>query len=67
GVAEAEKISRKAKWILELGGIDSEEGNKQLWILDENLKKEDGRLNPGTTADLTAGSIFVLLLSGWRP
>ena len=67
GVAEAEKISRKAKWILELGGIDSEEGNKQLWMLDDKLKKEDGRLNPGTTADLTAASIFVLLLSGWRP
>lgn len=67
GVKEAEKVSRRAKLILELGGIDAEEGNKQLWMFDEDLKKEDGVLNPGTTADLTAASIFVLLLSGWRP
>ncbi|MCW4013318.1 MAG: triphosphoribosyl-dephospho-CoA synthase [Candidatus Bathyarchaeota archaeon] len=67
GVYEAEKVSKRAKRILEYGGIDSEEGKRQLWMFDEELKKEDGGLNPGTTADITAASVFVLLLSGWRP
>jgi triphosphoribosyl-dephospho-CoA synthase len=35
--------------------------------LDEELWSGGGRLNPGTTADLTAASIFVQLLTGWRP
>ncbi|MBE0634226.1 triphosphoribosyl-dephospho-CoA synthase, partial [Candidatus Bathyarchaeota archaeon] len=45
----------------------TEEGNKMLWSLDAELKKENGLLNPGTSADLTAASLFVLLLDGWRP
>lgn len=67
GIAAAEKISKRAKRILEHGGIDTEEGKRQLWMFDEELKKENGGLNPGTTADITAASVFVLLLSGWRP
>jgi len=35
--------------------------------LDEELHTAGGLLNPGTTADLTAASIFVSLLAGWRP
>jgi triphosphoribosyl-dephospho-CoA synthetase len=40
---------------------------KELKILDSELQRAGGGLNPGTTADLTASSIFVLLLEGWRP
>jgi len=67
GRESAEKVSEKARRILEAGGTCTEEGNKMLWILDEELKREIGLLNPGTTADLTAASLFVLLLDGWRP
>ena len=35
--------------------------------LDEELSAEKGGLNPGTSADLTAASLYVLLLAGWRP
>ena len=67
GEESAKKVSEKAKRIIEAGGVGSEEGKAMLWSLDEELRKEEGRLNPGTTADLTAASLFVLLLSGWRP
>lgn len=67
GIKSAKQVSEKAKRIIKAGGAESEEGKKLLWSLDEKLKKEKGRLNAGTTADLTAASLYVLLLSGWRP
>jgi triphosphoribosyl-dephospho-CoA synthase len=67
GKKTAERVSEEAHRILKVGGSESDEGIRMLWALDDNLKKEGGKLNPGTTADLTAASIFVLLLSGWRP
>ena len=41
--------------------------SKSYTLKMKELNKENGRLNPGTTADLTAASLYVLLLSGWRP
>jgi triphosphoribosyl-dephospho-CoA synthetase len=38
-----------------------------MLALDDELHATGGALNPGTTADLTAASIFVALLEGWRP
>jgi triphosphoribosyl-dephospho-CoA synthase len=67
GEKAAKHVSEAARRIIEAGGSESKEGNKMLWSLDEELKKENGKLNPGTTADLTAASLFVLVLSGWRP
>jgi triphosphoribosyl-dephospho-CoA synthase len=67
GNEAARKVSIEAKKVLDAGGIRSDEGNKRLWELDKELNKQNGALNPGTTADLTAASLFVLLLSGWRP
>ena len=63
----AQKVSNRAREILQAGGTGTVKGKEKLWRLDEELKKEKGLLNPGTTADLTAGSLFILLLSGWRP
>ena len=67
GVREAEKIRYKASTILEAGGAGTVEGKRLLIRLDKKLQKENGSMNPGTTADLTAASLFVLLLTGWRP
>ena len=67
GIEAAQQVSDKAREILQAGGKSSEKGTKMLWSLDEELKQEKGLLNPGTTADLTAASLLVLLLSGWRP
>ncbi len=67
GVEQAKLVSDEARKIMKAGGTTSTEGMKMLWSLDEKLKKHNGKLNPGTTADLIAASLFVLLLNGWRP
>ena len=67
GIEEASAVSEKAKTIIQTGGASSEVGMKMIYELDDELRKENGSLNPGTTADLTAASLFLLLLSGWRP
>jgi triphosphoribosyl-dephospho-CoA synthase len=63
----------KTKWVaeaagiaLKLGGLSSSDGRKEVQLLDARLRMSDGGLNPGTTADLTAGSLLVALLCGWR-
>ncbi len=67
GAARAAEVSKKAGTILEAGGAGTVEGKRLLWALDEELHAAEGGLNPGTTADLTAAALFVLLLEGWRP
>ncbi|UCH57633.1 MAG: triphosphoribosyl-dephospho-CoA synthase [Candidatus Bathyarchaeota archaeon] len=64
---KAEEVSEKAMRILEAGGAGSERSLEMLWELDGELQGAGGDLNPGTTADLVAASIFVVLLEGWRP
>lgn len=63
----ASEISRKAKGILEGGGMFSDKGREMIRSLDRELILGKGKTNPGTTADLVASSIFVLLASGFRP
>lgn len=67
GLEKALEVSEKVSLILAEGGSSSKRGRELLWALDRELHKADGMLNPGTTADLTAASTFVLLLEGWRP
>ena len=52
----AEKVSKDAKAVLE--------GNLDITDFDAGLRSEDNRLNPGTTADIVASSIFIALLKG---
>ncbi|KXB02135.1 hypothetical protein AKJ43_02385 [candidate division MSBL1 archaeon SCGC-AAA261D19] len=66
GLEKAEWISCVAKSILETGGLTSEEGKKALQELDESLRNEGGKLNPGTTADLTASSLMIANLCGLK-
>ena len=57
----AVKVSQDANNILKKGGILTETGLKMLESFDQKLIKK--KLNPGTTADLTASSIMIGLLS----
>lgn len=41
-------------------------GTRSLEDFDASLRSADNRLNPGTTADLVAGTLFAALLSGMR-
>jgi triphosphoribosyl-dephospho-CoA synthase len=67
GDEAAQAVSGKARRVLDNGGASSVRGMSMLRELDEELSVEKGGLNPGTSADLTAASLYVLLLAGWRP
>jgi triphosphoribosyl-dephospho-CoA synthase len=60
-------VSGKARAIVSAGGFGSKRGKEMTSALDRELQRSAGLMNPGTTADLTAASIFLLLLEGWRP
>jgi triphosphoribosyl-dephospho-CoA synthase len=67
GAAESEKISRRAGKLLEIGGTVSPEGREALRQFDVDLRNAQNSRNPGTTADLTAASLFVVLLEQAPP
>ncbi|RLC67180.1 MAG: triphosphoribosyl-dephospho-CoA synthase [Chloroflexi bacterium] len=60
----AEEVSRRAGRVLEVGGAFSGPGRTALTEFDHAIRDERHRLNPGTTADLTAAAIFVYLVAG---
>jgi triphosphoribosyl-dephospho-CoA synthase len=67
GTDLASSVSRRARAVIESGGVRSPAGRDALEAMDRALR--DGRhlANPGTTADLTAAAIFVVLLrGGWH-
>jgi triphosphoribosyl-dephospho-CoA synthase len=67
GVALAAGVSRQAAAALDAGGVRSAAGRAAIDAMDRSLRGERPIANPGTTADLTAAAIFVVLLGGgWR-
>ncbi|MHC1628318.1 MAG: triphosphoribosyl-dephospho-CoA synthase [Candidatus Nezhaarchaeales archaeon] len=66
GLAEAKRISERAREALEAGGLTTSIGRKLVEELDKELEYKGPTHNPGTTADLTATSIFLALLSGFK-
>ena len=64
GLAVAEHVSDLAKGVLEGGGIFTDRGRRDLQELDHTLRDQQHRMNPGTTADLMAATLFVLLTEG---
>jgi len=67
GRPKAEWVSSKAKNVLNLGGLATEEGRKSLFELDRKLHDANHKLNPGTTADITSAVLAVAILGGFRP
>ena len=67
GKEEAGLVSSDAKAVLELGGIETKVGRKSLQQFDKKLRLSKNKLNPGTTADLTAAALAFCTLSGYRP
>ena len=67
GVDVAQEILRLAEEVLSAGGLRSEAGIEKLEQLDRKLRSSGRGLNPGTTADLTASSLAVAILDGYRP
>ena len=61
GWETAKRISDQAAAVLEAGGVRSEAGWAALTAFDADLRDPQNTRNPGTTADLTAAAIFVVL------
>jgi triphosphoribosyl-dephospho-CoA synthase len=64
GPAKAAEVSRRAREVRAAGGTQSDAGRKALATLDVELRDPRNRRNPGTTADLTCASLFVVILEG---
>lgn len=64
GIRNAEHVSKMAKDILDKGGLLTGEGKAAIGELDNFLRSDGNKLNPGTTADLVTSSVFVNLLLG---
>jgi triphosphoribosyl-dephospho-CoA synthase len=61
GPAVAEDVRRRAAEVLRLGGIATPEGRRAGVALDQHLRSDANKLNPGTTADLITACLFVAL------
>jgi triphosphoribosyl-dephospho-CoA synthase len=65
GRATAQAVSDQAAQVVAMGGVFSAEGREAIARLDTYLRSQaDNSLNPGTTADLVAATLFVALLEG---
>jgi triphosphoribosyl-dephospho-CoA synthase len=60
----AADVSRRARSVLDAGGVRSENGRRGLAEMHESLRDDRNTANPGTSADLTAAAVFVELLDG---
>lgn len=60
----AASVSDQARSVLAEGGVRSVHGRHAMARLDTTLRGDGNLANPGTTADLTAAAIFVVLLGG---
>ena len=67
GTAAAADVSRWAARALTAGGVRTAAGRRTIDEMDRALRDPGHLGNPGTSADLTAAAIFIVLLEGgWR-
>jgi triphosphoribosyl-dephospho-CoA synthase len=64
GQLAAEEAKHRAELVLQTGEVGSEQSRRALADFDRWLRADDHRRNPGTTADLIAAGLFVLLREG---
>jgi triphosphoribosyl-dephospho-CoA synthase len=64
GSAAAEEVTRRAQAVMAAGGVRSVTGRRAIHDIDRDLRDANHIGNPGTTADLTAAAVFVVLLAG---
>jgi len=62
GLERARAVTTQAERVLAVGGAFTREGRQSLRRWDRALRKGGNRLNPGTTADLTAAAIYAVML-----
>src|SRR2546425_1586020 len=67
GTDAAVTVQRRARAVLDAGGIRTIAGREATAALDRELRDEANTLNPSATPDLTGAGIYVVLLEGgWR-
>jgi triphosphoribosyl-dephospho-CoA synthase len=64
GLEAAQQVSCQAQHVLQAGGALTTPGKAALRQFDRAIRDDQHRLNPGTTADLTAAAVFVFLTAG---
>jgi triphosphoribosyl-dephospho-CoA synthase len=65
GLEAAQAVSDEAAQVIAAGGVFTAGGRQAIAALDTHLRGAPGNsLNPGTTADLIAATLFVALLEG---
>ncbi len=67
GLDKAKKVSAQAKWVLDLGGAATPDGMVAVAKFDRSLREAGNHYNPGTTADITAATLALCTLNGYRP
>lgn len=67
GPSLGDDVTRHAREVIGLGGVRTEPGRASIAQMSYALLDDRNRANPGTSADLTAAAIFVVLLGGgWQ-
>jgi triphosphoribosyl-dephospho-CoA synthase len=64
GAEAAARVSAGAREVLAAGGVREAAGRRALRRFDASLRDPANALNPGTTADLVAATVFVAVLEG---
>ena len=67
GLEKTREVSADAKKVLDLGGVETHEGQESILRFDKKLRESGNNYNPGTTADITAATLALCTLSGYRP
>lgn len=67
GFERSKKVSAYARKVLDLGGLKTESGRRNLDKFDRQLRRSNNLLNPGTTADIIGAALSLCVLSGYRP
>ena len=68
GGEAAGRVSGRARVAHAAGGVRSAAGRQALAAFDAELRDARNSRNPGTTADLVAAAVFVVILEGhWHP
>jgi triphosphoribosyl-dephospho-CoA synthase len=67
GLEKTLEVSKEAAKVLELGGVNTPQGKEGILLFDKHLREWGNSYNPGTTADITAATLALCTLSGYRP
>ena len=62
GAAAAAAVAERARAVLRAGAAGTPQGLAAARRLDQRLRRDGNRLNPGTSADLVAAALFIWLL-----